>query len=58
MCCDHWNIAEGVVNTTALGLDVLIAKGLAVRHWDEAVGQYRYFDPAMLPNSDSVAKVN
>jgi len=25
VCCDHWNVAEGVVNTTTFWLDALIA---------------------------------
>lgn len=56
---DHWNVAEGVVSTTAFfWLDVLIAEGLAVRRWDEGVGHYRYIAAELAPNSNAAAKVN
>jgi len=55
---DHWNVAEGVFNTTAFWLDVLIAEGLAVRRWDEGVGHYLYIAAAHAPNSNAAAKVN
>ena len=53
---DHWNVAEGVVNTTAFWLDVLIAEGLAVRRWDEGVGDYRYRAAEHALNSNAAAK--
>lgn len=43
VCCDHWEVAQGVVSTSAFWSDVLVAEGCVVRRWDEDSGEYRYW---------------
>jgi hypothetical protein len=48
-CCDHWFVADGVFSTSLFWADALVAQGLVVRQWDEAAGQYRYWEEAFAP---------
>ena len=50
VCCDHWEVAEGVVSMSAFWADVLVAEGLVVRQWDPDSDDYRYFDALHAPD--------
>lgn len=39
---DEWWVADGVLCERCFWLDVMVAKGLVLRIWNEEVGQYCY----------------
>jgi hypothetical protein len=51
--CDEWFVANGVLCERCFWLDVLVAKGLVLRIWEEEVRQYCY-----RYNADYAAWVN
>jgi len=57
-CCDHWWVAEQTICETFFWTDFLVARGLVIRRWDEAQGEYRYYATEYAPAAEPIETVN
>lgn len=58
VCLHDWYTKDGFFRTSLFWADVLVAQGLAVRHWAEEAGAYRYFAREFAPEARKRSRTN